>query len=74
MAVGRGACGWDWACPDSGLPPCSAAGLTWPGYVGVSRRSRSPATKLLLDGDRAAIRNAAFAAALDLLLAELTDG
>jgi len=77
MAVGaRSLLGVDWALSTTGVagPDRQEGQDVGTVYVGVAGARGAHARKLMLDGDRAAIRNAACMAAVDLLLVEVTDG
>ncbi len=77
MATGaRSLLGVDWALSTTGVagPDRQEGQSVGTVYVGVAGAGGAHATKLMLDGDRPAIRSAACKAAVDLLLAELADG
>lgn len=77
MATGvRALMGTDWALSTTGVagPDQQEGQAVGTVYVGVAGPRGARSAMFLLDGDRASIRSAACAAALDLLLTEVSDG
>jgi nicotinamide-nucleotide amidase len=77
MAVGaRTLLGVDWAVSTTGVagPDLQEGQPVGTVFLGLAGPSSARFVRLLLQGDRAAIRSGAAAGALDLLLAEVADG
>jgi len=77
MATGlRSLLGVDWALSTTGVagPDTQEEQAVGTVYVGLAGPHDVRAAALFLDGDRGAIRSATCAGALDLLLAEVSDG
>jgi nicotinamide-nucleotide amidase len=77
MATGaRALLGVDWALSTTGVagPDQQEGQPVGTVYVGIAGPLGARSVRLALDGDRAEIRRAACAAAVELLLAEVSDG
>lgn len=77
MASGaRALMGTDWALSTTGVagPDQQEGQAVGTVYVGIDGPGGARSALFLFDGDRASVRSAACAAALDLLLAEVSDG
>jgi len=77
MAVGvRELLGVDWALSTTGVagPDLQEGQPAGTVFVGLAGPGSARSVRLALDGDRSAVRAAACAGALDLLLAEVSDG